>query len=61
MLCLRVTNSLDVKHLEGLFEYLEEETIVKDKAGMYQCIEATVKKIFRIFVEAKEKQVYNHI
>ena len=52
-----VTHSSDRKSLEGLFEYLEDDTIIKDKAGMWKCIEAVAKKAFDLFIAVKKDQV----
>lgn len=54
---LRVTHSSDARNLEGLFAYLEDDTIIKDKAGMIVCMEAVTKKAFDLFMKVKKEQV----
>ena len=52
-----MTHSSDRKSLEGLFEYLEDDTIIKDKAGMWKCIEAVAKKAFDLFMQHRETYI----
>ncbi|ESO97694.1 hypothetical protein LOTGIDRAFT_103639 [Lottia gigantea] len=47
---LRIMNSTDILAFHGLFEYLEDKTIFRDKDGMWQCILAVADKIFYRFL-----------
>ncbi|CAG2236201.1 PI4KA [Mytilus edulis] len=53
---LRVEFSNDVESVQGLYMYLEESTIFKDKAGMWNCIRAVVDKAFDKFLEAMSEK-----
>eukprot|EP00106_Octopus_bimaculoides_P007153 XP_014774595.1 PREDICTED: phosphatidylinositol 4-kinase alpha-like isoform X3 [Octopus bimaculoides] len=48
---LRVTYSTDPLSFQGLFHYLEDNTIIKDKANMWQCLAAVSDKVFSKFLE----------
>ncbi|KAK2176702.1 hypothetical protein NP493_644g02033 [Ridgeia piscesae] len=50
---LRITQSSCVDTFHGLFLYLENNMIIKDKAGMWQCIAAVTSKVFKIFLNKK--------
>ncbi|KAK3587139.1 hypothetical protein CHS0354_006780 [Potamilus streckersoni] len=66
---LRVTHSCDPKAFYGLFTYLEDNVIYKDKSGMWQCIRAVADKTFEKFLEvtaekekteARERELEGH-
>ncbi|KAL4223436.1 Phosphatidylinositol 4-kinase alpha [Mactra antiquata] len=48
---LRVTNSDDPRAFHGLFRYLEDNIIYKDKSGMWTCIQAVADKTFEKFLD----------
>ncbi|KAL5017409.1 hypothetical protein ScPMuIL_006998 [Solemya velum] len=48
---LRVTYSTDMKAFHGMFNYLEDNTIIKDKARMWQCISTVADKVFSKFLD----------
>ena len=53
----RVTHSTDPKAFYGLFDYLEDNTIYKDKAGMWQCIRAVASIVFEKFLDRIAEKV----
>ena len=53
----RVTHSTDPKAFHGLFEYLEDNIIYKDKAGMWQCIHAVAGIVFEKFLDRMAEKV----
>ncbi|XP_052243319.1 phosphatidylinositol 4-kinase alpha-like isoform X4 [Dreissena polymorpha] len=53
---LRVTHSTDCKAFHGLFRYLEDNIIFKDKSGMWQCIAAVADKAFEKFLDITEER-----
>ncbi|XP_060554504.1 phosphatidylinositol 4-kinase alpha-like isoform X3 [Ruditapes philippinarum] len=53
---LRVTNSDDPKAFHGLFRYLEDNVIHKDKAGMWFCIQAVADKTFDKFLDVTSEK-----
>ena len=55
--CFRVTHSTDPKAFHGLFEYLEDNIIYKDKAGMWQCIHAVAGIVFEKFLDRMAEKV----
>ena len=55
--CFRVTHSLDPKAFHGLFDYLEDNIIYKDKAGMWQCIRAVADIVFEKFLDRIAEKV----
>jgi hypothetical protein len=54
---VRVTNSSEPDAFHCLFDYLEDNTIIKDKAGMWSCIAAVAEKCFQLFLEVKKQNV----
>ena len=56
-LVFRITQSSCVDTFHGLFLYLENNMIIKDKAGMWQCIAAVTSKVFKIFLNKKAEMV----
>ncbi|XP_033126679.1 phosphatidylinositol 4-kinase alpha-like [Anneissia japonica] len=52
---LRVTHSGDDCTFRGMFEYLEDKAIWKDKAGMWQCLLAVSDQVFKIFIDKMAK------
>ncbi|XP_041348000.1 phosphatidylinositol 4-kinase alpha-like [Gigantopelta aegis] len=66
---LRVTFSTDPCAFYGIFDYLEDRTLFKDKDGMWQCILSVADRIFEGFLditaekprdEAREKELDMH-
>ena len=55
----RITKSRDMATVQGLFQYLEDNTVIKDKAGMWTCIDAVANVAFRTFLKVKKSQVYS--
>ncbi|KAK3083088.1 hypothetical protein FSP39_013642 [Pinctada imbricata] len=53
---LRLQHSMEKSALHGLFQYLEDTAIFKDKAGMWQCVAAVADKAFMGFLAAREEQ-----
>ena len=53
----RVTHSSNPKAFHGLFEYLEDNIIYKDKAGMWQCIHAVARIVFEKFLDRIAEKV----
>ena len=56
-LVFRITQSSCVDTFPGLFLYLENNLIIKDKAGMWQCIAAVTSQVFKIFLNKKAEMV----
>lgn len=54
---LRLQNSSSPDAFHGMFIYLEGTAILKDKAGMWQCISAVVMSAFRQYLERKAEMV----
>ncbi|KAK6191311.1 hypothetical protein SNE40_003034 [Patella caerulea] len=48
---LRIIHSTDPIAFHGLFEYLEDKAIFKDKDGMWQCILSVTDKVFFKFLD----------
>lgn len=48
---LRVTFSTDPTSFQGLFHYLEDNTIIKDKANMWLCLSVVSHKVFEKFLD----------
>ncbi len=57
----RITQSKDPAAFHGLFQYLEDKTIIADKAGMWQCIAAVADKAFKIFLGALSDMVQSFL
>ena len=57
----RVTHSTDPKAFHGLFDYLEDNIIYKDKAGMWQCIHAVAGIVFEKFLDRMAEKVNNEV
>ncbi|XP_013387820.1 phosphatidylinositol 4-kinase alpha-like [Lingula anatina] len=66
---LRVAYSDDPLAFQLIFQYLEDGTILKDKAGMWYCIQAVADQSFKMFLnvmaekpktEAREKELEMH-
>ncbi|XP_053375288.1 phosphatidylinositol 4-kinase alpha-like [Mercenaria mercenaria] len=53
---LRVTHSDDPRAFHGLFRYLEDNVIHKDKAGMWFCIQAVADKTFEKFLDVASER-----
>ncbi|XP_021377626.1 phosphatidylinositol 4-kinase alpha-like isoform X3 [Mizuhopecten yessoensis] len=53
---LRVQNSDYLSAFHGIFKYLEDNTIFKDKAGMWQCIVAVSDKVFDKLLDTLEER-----
>ena len=53
----RITQSNDPRAFHNLFEYLENQVIIKDKASIWQVIAAIADKAFKIFLESKTQMV----
>jgi phosphatidylinositol 4-kinase len=52
-----VTHSHDASAFHRLFSYLEDNTIFKDKAGMWTCIAAVGDQTFKKFLERMVEKV----
>ena len=55
----RVTHSSDPEAFHGLFEYMDNNGIMKDKTHMWECIQAVTEKAFKLFLEVRAEKVYN--
>lgn len=53
---LRVSNAVPTS-FAAVFSYLEDKAIIKDKAGMWQCLLASFDKVFDMFLDIKAKMV----
>lgn len=53
----RIRHSEEGLAFHGLFQYLQDQSIIKDKAGMWQCIAAVADKTFKVFLEVKAEKV----
>ncbi|XP_041457096.1 phosphatidylinositol 4-kinase alpha-like [Lytechinus variegatus] len=51
---LRVSNAIPTS-FAAVFTYLEDKAIIKDKAGMWQCLLASFDKVFDMFLDIKAK------
>ena len=51
---LRVINSADSNSYQQIFQYLEDNAIQKDKAGIWYCIFCMAKKIFTIYLNVMD-------
>ncbi|XP_030847458.1 phosphatidylinositol 4-kinase alpha isoform X1 [Strongylocentrotus purpuratus] len=51
---LRVSNAVPTS-FAAVFSYLEDKAIIKDKAGMWQCLLASFDKVFDMFLDIKAK------
>ncbi|CAH1801953.1 unnamed protein product [Owenia fusiformis] len=49
---LRVAHSPEKDAFHNIFHYLEDDTIIKDKAGMWQCILAVGDRAFKMFLNS---------
>ncbi|XP_046360282.2 phosphatidylinositol 4-kinase alpha-like isoform X1 [Haliotis rufescens] len=48
---LRIMHSNDLYAFHGLFEYLQDKTLFKDKDSMWQCIMIVAEKVFERFLD----------
>ena len=55
--CIRVLHSTEPTAFHGLFLYLEDRFIVKDKSEMWKCIRVVAQKAFEMFLSVKAEQV----
>lgn len=53
----RITHSHSSESFHGMFIYLEDSAIMKDKAGMWHCIAAVVQRAFRTYLNIKTEMV----
>ena len=56
-MCFRTRSSTEADGFLGMFYYLEDELILKDKTGMWECIAAVSDKVFKTFLDAKADMV----
>ena len=52
-----VSHSSDNEAFHGLFEYLENNEIMKDKSHMWECVQAVTDKTFKLFLEVRADRV----
>ena len=57
--CFRISHSHTPEAFHGMFTYLEDTAIMKDKAGMWQCISAVVIRAFKLYLDLKMDMVSN--
>ena len=57
----RVLHSTETTAFHGLFLYLEDNFIVKDKSEMWKCISVVAQKAFEMFLSVKAEKVSNII
>ena len=55
--CIRVLHSTEPTAFHGLFLYLEDRFIVKDKTEMWKCISVVAQKAFEMFLSIKAEKV----
>ncbi|XP_056020742.1 phosphatidylinositol 4-kinase alpha-like isoform X2 [Ostrea edulis] len=67
---LRLQHSTERSAVHGLFTYLEDPTLYKDKAGMWQCVSAVADKAFEKYLdvtdgkpktEARDAELESHV
>jgi len=54
---IRVLHSTEPTAFHGLFLYLEDNFIVKDKSAMWKCISVVAQKAFEMFLGVKAEKV----
>jgi len=54
---IRVLYSTEPTAFHGLFLYLEDNFIVKDKSEMWKCISVVAQKAFEMFLSVKAEKV----
>jgi len=54
---IRVLHSTEPTAFHGLFLYLEDNFIVKDKSEMWKCISVVAQKAFEMFLSVKAEKV----
>ena len=59
MFYARVLHSTEPTAFHGLFLYLEDRFIVKDKSEMWKCIRVVAQKAFEMFLSVKAEKVRN--
>jgi len=57
MCYIRVLHSTEPTAFHGLFLYLEDRFIVKDKSEMWKCISVVAQKAFEMFLSVKNEKV----
>ena len=57
MSSVRVLHSTEPTAFHGLFLYLEDRFIVKDKSEMWKCIRVVALKAFEMFLSVKAEKV----
>nr|KAG5713260.1 hypothetical protein BaRGS_007787 [Batillaria attramentaria] len=66
---LRITYSTDPKAFHGLFKYLKDDMLIKDKDGMWTCVQAVADKAFEHYLditaakprtEEREREIDSH-
>ena len=57
VLCPRLLYSTEPTAFHGLFLYLEDRFIVKDKSEMWKCIRVVAQKAFEMFLSVKSEKV----
>ncbi|XP_062588022.1 phosphatidylinositol 4-kinase alpha-like isoform X3 [Saccostrea cucullata] len=53
---LRLQHSTERSAVHGLFAYLEDPTLYKDKAGMWQCVSAVADKAFEKYLDVTDQK-----
>ncbi|XP_052714253.1 phosphatidylinositol 4-kinase alpha-like isoform X6 [Crassostrea angulata] len=53
---LRLQHSTERSAVHGLFTYLEDPTLFKDKAGMWQCVSAVADKAFEKYLDVMDEK-----
>jgi len=60
-LCIRVLHSTEPTAFHGLFLYLEDRFIMKDKSEMWKCTRVVAQKAFEMFLCVKAEKVMSNI